>query len=83
MTAPTNWTSFPFSVDGVDFVSLINPASSMHKTVMAVPPSVFVMMNQSAIRELVGKVSLMSKPEIQEELDRVNEGYSSAYLALA
>lgn len=83
MTQPTNWQSFPFSVDGVDFVSLLNPDGSMIKRVSTVPPSVFVMMNQGAIRELIGKVSLMSKSEIQAELDRVNEGYSEAYLALA
>jgi hypothetical protein len=40
-------------------------------------------MNKDAIRELIGKVSLMSRDEIQSELDRVNEGYGQAYLALA
>ena len=40
-------------------------------------------MNESAIRELIGKVSLLSRSEIQDELDRVNEGYGQAYLALA
>jgi hypothetical protein len=40
-------------------------------------------MNESAIRELIGKVSLLSRSEIQDELDKVNAGYSEAYLALA
>ena len=83
MQEPTNWKSFPFTVDGVEFVSLINPEGSMYQKVQRVPAQVFIQMNESAIREIIGKVSLMSKSEIQEELDRVNLGYSEAYLALA
>lgn len=79
----TNWKSYPFTVDGVEFVSLLNPEGTMYQQVQTMPTQVFTMMNQSAIRELIGKVSLMSKPEIQAELDRVNEGYGQAYLALA
>jgi hypothetical protein len=55
----------------------------MYQQVQRVPASLFTAMNEGAIRELIGKVSLMSKPEIQAELDRVNNGYSQAYLALA
>jgi hypothetical protein len=79
----TNWKSYPFTVDGVEFLSLLNPEGTMYQQVQTMPAQVFTMMNQSAIRELIGKVSLMSKPEIQAELDRVNEGYGQAYLALA
>ena len=83
MIDKSNWKSYPFTVDGVDFVSLINPEGSMYKSIQKVPAQVFNQMNESAIRELIGKVSLLSRSEIQDELDRVNEGYSSAYLALA
>lgn len=79
----TRWALFPFTVDGVEFVSQIDIESSMYQQVTNVPTHVFTMMNETAIRELIGKVSLMSRDEIQAELDRVNEGYSQAYLALA
>jgi hypothetical protein len=78
-----NWKSYPFAVDGVDFVSLINPEGKMYQQIQRVPAQVFVQMNESAIRELIGKVSLLSRSEIQDELDKVNAGYSEAYLALA
>jgi hypothetical protein len=55
----------------------------MYQQVSRIPASLFTTMNEGAIREIVGKVSLMSKSEIQAELDRVNDGYSQAYLALA
>jgi hypothetical protein len=83
MSQFANWKSYPFTVDGVEFVSLLDPNGSMYQQVSKIPASVFTAMNEGAIREIIGKVSLMSKSEIQAELDRVNDGYSQAYLALA
>ena len=83
MKDTTNWAKFPFTVDGVEFVSMLDPNGSMYQQVKLVPAQVFTMMNESAIRDLIGKVSLMSMSEIQDELDRVNEGFGQAYLALA
>lgn len=83
MTDISNWEKFPFTVDGVDFVSMLDPNGSMFKQVKTMPANIFTHMNESAIRELIGKVSLMSYDEIQDELDRVNEGFGQAYLALA
>ena len=79
----TNWKSYPFNVDGVEFVSLIDPNGDMYRKIQLVPNQVFTQMNESAIRDLIGKVSLLSRSEIQDELDKVNAGYSEAYLALA
>ena len=79
----TNWKSYPFTVDGVNFLSLINPNGSMYQTISKLPANVFATMNEGAIRSLIGSVTNMSKSEIQENLDRANEGYSQAYLALA
>lgn len=83
MSQPTNWKSYPFSVDGVDFVSLIRPNSEFDKRISLMSIETFAFYNQSAIRELIGKVSLFSKSEIQDKLDTINENYHSAYLALA
>jgi hypothetical protein len=77
------WNAYPFNVDGVDFVSYVRPNSEMLIQVSQVPAQIFEQMNQSAIRELVGKVSLFTKSEILERLDEINKNYHSAYLALA
>jgi hypothetical protein len=82
MIDTTNWAKFPFTVDGVEFVSMLDPEGSMYKQASRVPAQIFTAMNEQAIRELIGKVSLMSKSEIQDELDRVNDGFGQAYLAL-
>ena len=83
MSQFANWKSYPFTVDGVEFVSLLDPNGSMYQQVSKIPASVFTAMNEGAIREIIGSVSTMPKSEIQAELDRVNLGYSQAYLALA
>ena len=83
MIDKSNWKSYPFTVDGVEFLSLIDPNGSMYQSIQRVPSFIFTQMNEQAIRELIGNASLMSKSEIQAELDVVNLGYSQAYLALA
>ena len=83
MSQFANWKSYPFTVDGVEFVSLIDPNGSMYQQIENLPPAIFNSLNEGAIREIIGSVSTMPKSEIQAELDRVNAGYSQAYLALA
>lgn len=83
MSEFANWKSYPFTVDGVDFLSLIDPNGSMYSQIKRVPAEVFSMMNEQAIREIIGSVSNLTKSEIQAELDKINLGYSQAYLALA
>ena len=82
MSEFANWKSYPFTVDGIEFVSLINPKGSMYRQIINLPDGLFATMNEGAIRSVIGSVSTMSKSEIQTELDRVNEGYHEAYLAL-
>jgi len=78
-----NWKSYPFTVEGVEFVSLIDPNGSMYSQIKRVPSQVFSQMNEQAIREIIGSISNLRKSEIQAELDKINLGYSQAYLALA
>jgi hypothetical protein len=79
----TTWDKYPFTVDGVDFVSLIKPDSDIAKQVSKVPAIIFEQMNAGAIRNFIGEASNYSKSELQARLDEVNEGYNSAYVALA
>ena len=82
MSKFANWKSYPFTVDGVEFLSLIDPKGSMYKNISKLPANVFASMNEGAIRSMIGNVSTITRSEIQAELDRVNDGYSQAYLAL-
>ena len=54
-----NWVSYPFSVDGINFLSLINPNGDMYKTIKNMPVAIFNSYNEGAIRELIGSVSTM------------------------
>ena len=83
MENPFLWKSYPFTVDGVGFLSLINPNGSMYKTIQNLPAGVFTAMNEGAIRSMIGDITKLTKHEIQVELDNVNKGYSEAFLALA
>ena len=79
----TNWASFPFEVDGVQFVSKIDTNGSFYPQLSRMPIEVVAMMNQDAIRQLIGKASLFSTAELEAELERVNEGASQALICLA
>jgi hypothetical protein len=83
MLDTTNWASFPFEVDGVQFVSKVDTNGSFYPQLSRMPIQVVNLMNESAVRELIGKASLFSTAELQAELDRVNEGASQALICLA
>ena len=82
-TTTSEWDSIPFTVDGVNFVSKVRKDSEMGMRIKLVPPAIFVQMNEGAIRDCIGKVSLMSRDEILDELARVNYGGENAILELA
>lgn len=77
-----DWLSYPFEVNGVKFVSKVNPASPIYTRILLTPREVFERMNQECILELVGDVSKLSKEELDKELERINEGSQFARLEL-
>jgi hypothetical protein len=79
----TNWAQFPFSVDGVDFVSLLDPNGSYYPQIVKMPTQMITLMNTECIREVIGNPTQFTVEELQDELDRVNEGATQAILALA
>ena len=79
----TNWAKFPVSVDGVDFVSVIDPNGSFYPQLVTMPNEVFTMFHEQMIHEIIGNPSLMTRDELQKELDVVNDGATQAILALA
>ena len=79
----TNWVKYPFSVNGVDFVSMLDPQGSFYSQIERLPEGVFVEENTLMVAELIGDPSLLTRQEIQDELTRVNLGATQALLALA
>lgn len=79
----TNWVKYPFTVDGINFVSLIDPKGTFYSQLEALPSEVRNMFNEQAIREFIGSPANYSLEELQGELDEINLGYSQALLALA
>ena len=79
----TNWVKYPFTVDGINFVSLIDPKGSFYPQLEAMPSEIRDMLNESAIREFIGSPADYSLDELKGELDEINLGYSQALLTLA
>ena len=76
------YTDYPFTADGVNFVSRIADHSPFLGTIKNIPADQFVEMNIQAIQELLGRPSLMTQAEILSELERVNEGATHSWILL-
>ena len=79
----SQWKSYNFSVDGVNFISKIDTGSTQFLQIESLPEGVFNSFNVGAIREYVGDVAEYSLSEIKDILDHVNQGSSWAVLELA
>ena len=83
MLNTTEWVKFPFSVNGINFNSVVNPVSQMYVNILGVSKEVFVKMNQDAILEIIGNPITLTPKELNLELIRVNEFASEAIIELA
>ena len=83
MLDTTNWAKYPFTVNGVNFVSLLDPQGYFYEKVERLPLGVFTDENSRMVMELIGDPSKMTISELQDELDRVNDGATQALVALA
>ena len=79
----TNWASYPFTVNGIDFVSKLDPQGSFYPKVERLPDGLFTAENIRMITELIGDPTQLTAEELQHELDRVNAGASEALVVLA
>ncbi len=79
----TNWAKFPVTVDGVNFVSEIDPAGSFYPQLVSMPSEVFQMFHTQMIHDLIGNPSLMTAEELADELSVINAGATQAIIALA
>ena len=76
------YTDYPFTADGVNFVSRIADHSPFVKQISTLPAELFIEMNIDAVKELLGRPSLMTQAEILAELERVNEGATHSWILL-
>ena len=76
------YTDYPFTLKGVNFISRVFTHSHMAQTIANLPPLVFAELNQDAVLEIVGDPSKLTLAELQDELNRVNEGGSHAFILL-
>ena len=76
------YTDYPFTLKGVNFISRVYTHSEFAERIASLPPLVFQTLNQEAVSEIVGDPSLLTLAELQDELNRVNEGGTHAFILL-
>ncbi len=79
----TNWAKYPFTVEGVEFVSMLDPQGSFYSQVERLPAGIFANENVRMVAELIGNPAKFTRDELEAELARVNLGASQALVALA
>lgn len=77
----TTYTDYPFTAQGINFISRVHSHSPFNKSIQSLPAGVFESMNIQAVSELMNLLTF-TLDEIQTELDRINEGGSHAFLLL-
>lgn len=76
------YTDYPFTADGVRFISRIADHSPFLGAIKNIPADEFAQMNIGAVRDLIGNASLLTTAEILAELARVNEGATHSWILL-
>jgi hypothetical protein len=54
----------------------------MANQIAMLPEGIFAQMNIGAVTELLGNASILTHTELVNELDRINEGGSTAFILL-
>jgi hypothetical protein len=81
MTTP-NYKDYPFTANGVKFISRINANSPFAGRLAMLPPEIVAGMNIQAVTEMIGDASKFTREELLEELARVNDGGTHAFILL-
>lgn len=79
----TNWVSYPFEMNGINFVSKLDPQGEFYPQIEAMPIGMFTAMNKQMILELIGNPADFSTEDLESELKTVNIGASQAVICLA
>jgi hypothetical protein len=78
----TTYTDFPFTANGINFISRIHSNSPFLSQIQSLPEGIFAQMNISAVEDLLTIGKTYTLDEVQAELDRVNEGGTHAFILL-
>jgi hypothetical protein len=78
----TNYTDYPFTAQGVKFISRVYNNAPLANKIASLPAEVFAQLNIDAVTEIIGDASLLTHTELVNELKRVNEGGSTAFILL-
>ena len=82
MSETLQFTLYPFTHKGINFVSRISQ-DSRHAAQIAMLGEVFIDMNKGAIDELLTITDTTTHEELVAMLDRINEGGTQMFLELA
>jgi hypothetical protein len=77
----TTYTDYPFSAQGINFISRVVTDSPMGKQIANLPAGIFEQMNQQAVSELFN-LKTFTLEEVEKELERVNKGGTQAFILL-
>jgi hypothetical protein len=75
----SSWLAFPFTVNGVNYVSKVKPDSNMLTRIALVPQTVFISMNEDCVRELIGNVT---REQAIQKLYEINLNASEAVIEI-
>ena len=78
----TTYTDYPFTANGVNFISRINANSPFAGALAKLPLEMISAMNIQAVSEMIGDASQFTRDELLAELERVNAGGSHAFILL-
>jgi hypothetical protein len=78
----TDYKDYPFTVNGVKFISRINANSPFAGRLAMLPPEVVIGMNIDAVTELIGDASQFTRDELLTELENINDGGTHAFILL-
>ena len=76
------YTDYPFTANGVNFISRVYTHSDLYNTVSNLPEGVFAQLNQEAVADIIGDPSLLTLAELELELERINDGWTHAVIML-
>ena len=78
----TNYTDYPFTSNGVNFISRISNESPFARQLASLPREIVDGMNIQAVTEMIGDASKFTTAELLAELERVNDGGTHAFILL-
>ena len=78
----TNYKDYKFTANGVNFISRINANSPFAGALALMPNELVSAMNVQAVTEMIGDASQFTRDELLQELERVNDGGTHAFILL-